>query len=261
MKSLPKTDIEYLTHHWPVVTGCSFGCPWCWARATALLFPAVHKYPDGILAEFKKPQIHPDRLDLPLRRKKPARIGVCFTGDLFGSEVSDEFRLAVMMHMVVADRHQFFCLTKRAAAIKEEFESFDEACAAESVKGWPPSNVWAGVTVTTQAEADERIPLLLATPAAKRWVSIEPMLGPITFNFMTHDTPNGVFHPLISGGLNWVVVGSIDHPTPQFPAPRREWIESIREQCKSAGVPLWEKNNLARHGIVKDRKLVQELPV
>lgn len=231
VNTLPKSNIEYLTHHWPVVTGCSFGCPWCWAHATARRFPAVHKYPDGILADFRKPQTHPDRLDLPLRCKKPARIGVCFTGDLFGPEVSFEFELQVWARMTLAELHTFFLLTKRAQEMQESFQAWHE----NATTGWPLPNVWAGVSVTNQREADERIPLLLATPAARRWVSIEPILGPV-------DLVAPCFAG--TGTLDWVVVGSINHPSAQYPAPRREWIESIVEQCRAAGVPCWVKNNV-----------------
>jgi len=214
---------------------------------------------------FNHPMIHPDRLDEPLRLKKSARILVSFMGDLFGPEVPGQFIGNVINTMEQCQRHEFFLLTKRA----ERLMVLHNGHAAHPTGCLPP-NVHLGVTVTTQAEADERIPLLLATPAARRWVSIEPMLAPVNLLKLYQSATDkawshsGLSNTLLGGqkysAIDFVVVGSIDRPTAQWPAPRREWIESIREQCKAAGVPLWEKNNLRRHGIVKDRPLVQELP-
>jgi protein gp37 len=174
----------------------------------------------------------------------------------FGNKNVNAFRRDVFHMMDQARQHQYFLLTKRAWMMKLVAE--DCAPSPEDYQ-----HVFWGISVTNQQEAADRIPLLLATPAAKRWVSIEPMLGPISFRWAPWQPISPFEHNDHLDGLrrlDWVVVGSIDRPSSQWPAPKREWIESIREQCKAAGVPLWEKNNLRRHGIVKDRPLVKELP-
>jgi protein gp37 len=245
-----RTKIEYGTHAWNPVTGCSMGCAWgCWAETVWKRHAAVRAYHGG--HDFRTVMLHPERLDEPMRREKPARVLVAFMGDLFGPEVPIEFISKVGLRMGDNPQHQYFLLTKQAGQLL-----IGSGAAVAGALG-RYDHIFLGVTVTTQAEAEARIPLLLATPAARRWISIEPMLGPINLAYSRFTGPEslGVF------GLDWVVVGSIDRPSAQWPAPRREWIESIREQCKAAGVPLWEKNNLRQHGIVKDRPLVQELPV
>lgn len=241
-----RTKIEYGTHAWNPVTGCSYGCPWgCWAETCFERWEALRKQHGA--PSFRTPMIHYDRLEEPWRKEKSARVLVSFMGDLFGPEIPDNFIADVFNASRVSPHHRFFFLTKRPGRWKHmNFDKF--------------KNAFIGVTVTTQAEADERIPLLLATPAAKRWVSIEPMLGEIRFNHHWLGACSAEDGHEDHGWLDFVVCGSIDRPSAQWPAPKREWIESIREQCQSAGVPLWEKNNLARHGIVKDRPLVQELP-
>lgn len=252
MKALPKSSIEYLTHHWPVVTGCSFGCPWCWARKNAAMRPACHTTGrlGGEPYPFARPLCHPDRLDLPLLRKKPARIGVCFTGDLFATddEVSHEFKRDVFHFMDLSRQHKFFLLTKRASMMRHAFEYF-------APSGDYP-HVWAGVSVTNQQEADERIPLLLATPAARRWVSIEPMLGTVDLDYAGFDGGEAFG----ARRLDFVVCGSIDRPTAQHPAPKREWIDAIVEQCKAAGVPVWVKNNVRKLYPEARNAWPQELP-
>lgn len=232
MKSLPKSDIEYLTHHWPVVTGCSFGCPWCWARAAAKRFPKMHTHcasdPTAPLPFFF-PTTHPDRLDLPLRRKKPARIGVCFTGDLFDPAVPDDFIVDVFEHMstdiLQPCRHTYLVLTKRASRMREFFSKYT----TRGTEPWP--NLYLGVSVTDPDEW-RRVLDLQAIPATNRWISLEPLLQDM--GQMPLD------------GISWVVVGSIDRPTAQYPAPKREWIDSIVDQCRIAGVPVWVKNNAQR---------------
>lgn len=232
-----RTKIEYGTHAWDPVTGCSYGCLWgCWADRKQ------HGH-----ADFRHPMCHPERLDEPMREKKAARVLVSFVGDLFGPEVPDWFVYEVFSAAERASQHEYFVLTQRANRMKDHMDRF---------RNMPPRWLHLGVTVTTQAEADERIPLLLATPAVKRWVSIEPMLGPVDLDYAGFDGGEAFG----ARRLGFVVVGSIDRPTPQYPAPKREWIESIRERCKASGVPLWEKTNLRTRGTVRDRKLVQELP-
>jgi protein gp37 len=271
MRTLPTTSIEYLTHHWPVVTGCSFGCPWCWARKNANVRPICHAYTyrnegdDWVEGRFDQPILHPGRLDFPLRRKKPARIGVCFTGDLFGPEVPEEHIRRAFRVMASAPWHNYLVLTKRANRMNLWLSATDSLPYDDlTVRPFPPRTAWLGVSVTTQAEADERIPLLLATPAARRWVSIEPMLGWVGLRDFLRcyagGRPHGN-HPRCSQhavALDWVVVGSIDHPSTQYPAPRREWIDGIVEQCGAAGIPCWVKNNARKR--YPDADWPQEMP-
>lgn len=254
-----RTAIEYGDLHWSVVTGCSFGCPWCWARKVAVRYPMTHDvfsaqdhYMGGRDIEavpFSTPVCHHDRLDEPLRRKKPARILVSFMGDLFGmeNEINPQFVKDVFHVMEQCPQHTFFLLTKRAHIMRYK--------ALDNLPSGDMAHVWYGVSITNQADADERVPLLLQTPAAHRWVSIEPMLGPVKLRYAWHSFGD----PRLEG-IDWVVVGGMGKPLHRRYPCKREWVESIREQCREAGVPLWEKFSLRETGIVTDRPLVQERP-
>ena len=255
---MTRTKIEYGERNWNPVTGCSAGCPWgCWAAAVAGRFPLLHhedgesKFSGAPPVDFKAPIIHRERLRQPLGDRIPRRILVSFMGDLFGPEIPAGFIGEVCAIMAAAHWHTFFLLTKRAENL------------GVLSSGILPDNAFIGVSITNQAEADERIPLLLNVPAKNRWLSIEPMLGPID---LAYSCFNGADSLGSLEGIHWVVVGSIDYPTKTFPAPKRGWIEAIRTQCRHAGVPLWEKKNLAlrwgrppgRVAVIEDRELLKQ---
>ena len=199
----------------------------------------------------------------PIRWKRPRRIFVCSQTDLFGEFVSDAQIDQVFAAMALCPQHTFQVLTKRPQRMRqwvtndgnEDDESMRdrmdeaaarnfEACHANMnpPERWPLPNVWLGVTAENQARADERIPLLLQTPAAKRFVSVEPMLGPVDlFNAgmkldgkLNRQTGERAF-------LHWVICGgeSSQGARPMHP----DWVRSLRDQCQAAAVPFLHKQN------------------
>src|SRR3990172_9373734 len=186
---MQRTDIEWCTHVWNPTTSCSFGCPWCYARVMAHRFK--RSFP---------PPCHPERLDQPFRRMKPARIFVDSAGDLFDPAIPREFIQKVLLQTLFACEHSYFVLTKRAKEMQERIAWVQ----SQYVVPWPRPNVWAGVSVTNQPDADERIPLLVATPAAHRFVSFEPLLGPVDMS--------PFLNPGCYSGIDWAIIGSPTGP-------------------------------------------------
>lgn len=189
-----KTGIEWTDATWNPVTGCSkvsSGCKHCyaerdWARLSA---NPETRYFNRLFTDV---QVHGDMLSLPVRWAKPRRIFVNSMSDLFHVEVTDGFIANVFAVMAACPQHTFQVLTKRpermldllggkdARWIAQAQQRMTEAgvipAGAYTVR-WPLPNVWIGVSVEDQEAADERIPLLLRTPAAVRWISAEPLLG------------------------------------------------------------------------------------
>lgn len=277
-----KSRIEWTETTWNPVTGCtkvSQGCKNCyalrdWARLSAN--PQTVYYG----REFTDVMCHPERLEQPLRWTKPRQIFVNSMSDLFHEAVPFEFIATVFAVMGVTTRHTYQILTKRPERMREFFRWAHEHYAPgdfaaddrimdhwpEGVpwKGYdncgpayPYENVWLGVSVEDQATADERIPLLLNTPAAVRWLSVEPLLGAVDLNAMSRTmgaakdeitADDDRYGPPLGGdnGIDWVVVGGESGPhkigyktiaRPMHP----DWVRSLRDQCKAAGVPFFFK--------------------
>ncbi len=189
----------YWQTQWNPVSGCSHagtpGCDRCWAREMHNRFHPCVPF---------EPTLHHEALSKPLHWRKPRTVFVCNTGDLFHKDVPDTFIERVFAIMHLCPQHTFLVLTKRAERMRQWVASHTmQMCLAEwTVNGaklpertedramknlpagwdWPPRNCWLGVTAEDQQRADERIPLLLATPAAHRWVSFEPLLENIVCN-------------------------------------------------------------------------------
>jgi protein gp37 len=160
------------------------------------------------------------KLEEPLHWRKPRRVFVNSMSDLFHDDLSREAILSVWDVMKRRPRHTFQILTKRAAGMKEAFETF--------LSDDPLPNVWLGVSVEDQATADARIPLLLQTPAALRFVSYEPALGPANFKAA-----------IMLKFIDWVIVGGESGPRARpFDLA---WARSARDQCAAAGVPFFLK--------------------
>lgn len=224
------SKIEWCDTTWNVVTGCtkvSEGCRNCYAETMASRFWGDRKFTDV--------RIHPERLKQPLDWKKPARVFVNSMSDLFHKDIPFEFIDEVFHIMRVADRHTFLILTKRPDIMlkfidwqKKNTVRFDWRSAHK--------NIWLGVSVENQKTADERIPLLLQTPAAVRFVSCEPLLGEIDLKGWIYK--NGMW---VDGQkrIDWVIVGgeSGKNARPMHP----DWARSIRDQCVDAGVPFFFK--------------------
>jgi protein gp37 len=186
---------------WNPVRGCtrvSEGCRNCYAERMAARFSGVddsdlrggtvarpyafHGYAHMTPAGPRwtgRVELIPSKLDEPLHWKKPRRVFVNSMSDLFHEALTNGQINRVFSVMARAPQHTFQVLTKRPARMADYFAWARVANA--TVKVWPLPNVWLGVSVEDQATADERIPLLLQTPAAVRWVSYEPALGPVDF--------------------------------------------------------------------------------
>lgn len=228
-----RTKIEWTEATWNPVTGCtpiSPGCAHCYARRMAKRLAGRCGYP-AAPHEFDV-TLHPDKLGEPLRWKKPRRVFVCSMSDLFHENVPFEFIRRIFRTMEFARAHTFQVLTKRADRMHE----FVQWYASDRNTYWPSSNVWLGVTAENQEQADKRTPLLLQTPAAVRFVSVEPMLGLIEMEAYWGARP-GWGEP---EGLDWVICGGETGPgaRPMHPG----WVRSLRDQCREAAVPFFFKS-------------------
>lgn len=248
-----KTKIEWCDRTWNPVTGCtpvSEGCSNCYAARMSKRLAGRGGYPKE--EPFRPATIHHDQLIKPMRMRQTALIFVCSMGDLFHDAVSDEI-IARIIGMMRASNHVFILLTKRPARMKSFFQSCRDsgdhlgwithngnAPAAYGGNGiivgspnsWPLPNLWLGVTAETQARANERIPILLQTPAAVRFVSIEPMLGPM--NLVPYLIPSSKLR-----GIEWVICGGETGPGARPLHPN--WTRSLRDQCIEADVPYFFK--------------------
>ena len=228
------TKIEWTDETWNPVRGCSLvsdGCRHCYAMKQAHRFSGKGgKYegltelgPDGPRWTGKLRMV-PELLDLPLRWKKPRMIFVNSMSDLFHGDVPFDFINHVFSTMFRCPQHTFQILTKRPERM------LDYVSRSAFLSNAPFDNVWLGVSVENQKAADERIPLLLQTPAAVRFVSAEPLLGPINLRFPTGKNPNQD---------TWVIVGGESGPGARPMHP--DWASSLRDQCNGAGVPFFFK--------------------
>jgi len=248
---MAKTRIEWAEVVWNPVSGCtpiSEGCQNCYAKRMANRLRGRCGYPAD---EPFKVTLHEDRLGEPLRWKKPRRVFVCSMGDLFHESVPESWILAVYTAMEKCPQHTFLLLTKRIHIAAEVLNKF-------TGRSWPLPNVWLGVTAENQQRADERIPILLQIPAAVRFVSIEPMLGPVNLNFIGFDGVRPIsafgrcsYHTHLykteclcnsprSVGIDWVICGGETGPGARPMHP--EWVRSLRDQCQAAGISFFLKS-------------------
>ena len=241
------TKIEWADAVWNPITGCtpvSEACDNCYAKRMANRLAGRYGYPadDPFRVTF-----HPDKLDEPLRWKKPRRIFVCSMGDLFHEDVKKDWIDSVWSTMAEARQHTFQVLTKRPERMREYILD-------RKRKGWKPdcNNIWLGVTAENQARVNERIPILLQIPAAVRFVSIEPMLGPVDLTDIVIKRQVGEDHidvlrcdvdpadDLYHGStLDWVICGGETGPGARPMHP--DWVRSLRDQCLEAHVPFFFK--------------------
>jgi protein gp37 len=253
---------------WNPVTGCSkvsAGCTNCYAERLSHRFKWTDK-PWNAAYAAENVKLHPERLEEPLKWKRPRRVFVNSMSDLFHEQVPFEFIAKVFDIMAHTPEHTYQILTKRPARMKEFIERYDP----ENLAPYPLPNVWLGVSVENQDAADERIPLLLQTPAAVRFLSCEPLLGPVDLtriNLGVKNTrgygPRRIEWDALTGWehhydpdsvkddhskacvsnpsqkVNWVIVGGESGPNarPMHPA----WVRSLRDQCKAAGVAFFFK--------------------
>jgi len=199
------------------------------------------KFSDDVRAAYAgvgPPVLVEKRVKEPSRRKKPAMVGTQFMGDLFHSKVPFDFVDKVMDVVATNPQHTFLVLTKRPERMFDYFYG-------ENVLDYrgPRTNLWLGVTVENQRTAVERIPLLLQTPAFVRFLSCEPLLGPIDFVEIAYSVKefygkkiDGLTLSGLWDWLHWVIVGgeSGTNARPMHP----DWARSLRDQCRAAGIPF-----------------------
>lgn len=247
-----KSKIEWTDATWNPVRGCSLvseGCRNCYAMQVAGRFSGEGQAYQGLAYRNTsgahwtgKVRLIEEHLEDPLRWKRPRRIFVNSMSDLFHESIPTEWVLRIFEVMACAKHHQFQVLTKRPERMKYLLHYPDDGKfhgdSAEHhrlLMTQPLPNVWLGVSVEDQKTADERIPVLLQTPAAVRWLSVEPLLGPIDLQ-----APWSAMNPEYPElGIHWIVVGgeSGNAARPMHP----EWVRSLRDQCVAASVPFFFK--------------------
>lgn len=162
------SKIEWTEKTWNPVTGCtpvSEGCANCYAKRMANRLRGRYGYPED---EPFRVTLHRDRLNDPFSWHKPRRVFICSMGDLFHDDVPDDWIKEVLFPVYTIEDHMWMALTKRPHNALSFYQ-----------RHGLPENLWLGVSVENQARADERIPILLQIPAAVRFVSVEPCLGPV----------------------------------------------------------------------------------
>jgi protein gp37 len=228
--------IEWTNATWNPLTGCdkiSPGCANCYAERMSLRLKLMGQpnYRNGF-----ELALHEHALAIPLRWKKPQRVFVNSMSDLYHRDVPEEFIQRVFAVMRKASWHRFQILTKRADRLAEISPRLD----------WP-ANVWQGVSVES-ADYAWRVDRLRTTGAAVRFLSVEPLLGPIP--------------ALNLAGIHWVIVGGESGPgaRPMDVA----WVRDLRDQCQRAGVPYffkqWGGPNKKRTGRLLDGRTWDEMP-
>ena len=238
------TKIEWADKTWNPVTGCTpagEGCRHCYAERMSKRLAGRFGYP----AENPfSVTVHNEKLDEPSTWKKPSHIFVCSMGDLFHADVPFEAIQQVFTTMEATPHHTYMVLTKRPDRMREYIAgSWDEVTDDAGEVGYyePSPHIWLGVSAWDQESADKMIPPLLATPAAVRFVSLEPLLGPVSFRWAPWAKPvNGREHHLDGlRGIDWIIVGGETGPGARPMHP--EWVRSIRDQCEAVGVPFFFK--------------------
>lgn len=205
---MQRTDIPWATHSWGVITGCSpasEGCRNCYAQAMAHRF---HR-PWGSVT------FHLDKLDDPKRLRCPSRIFVGSTSDLFHESVCFADREDIMQVIQDCPRHTFIILTKRPERIPAGYDF--------------PENVWLGVTTENQTRYDQRWPILATVKAKVRFISVEPMLGPVSI-VGTHPS-----YP------DWTICGPETGRGKRLFDPA--WAADLQSECIRLGVAYFDKRD------------------
>ncbi len=281
------TTIEWTDATWNPIGGCTRvdeGCRNCYAEVMAARFSGPGQWAEGLAKMVKLPDgrtdhrwtgkmvLHEKALDRPLRWRKPRRIFVNSTSDLFHENVPDDWIDRVFAVMALAVQHTFQVLTKRPDRARAYLEDLRRPHREREIKdagrkagalvgdmGWigrritalPLPNVWLGTSISDQASADARIPHLLATPAAVRFVSAEPLLGPVDLTAVKHPQYSEVcaLSGYLGNGmygeygprLDWVIGGGESGPGARVWPGFADAARSLRDQCQAAGVPFFMK--------------------
>lgn len=249
-----ETKIEWTDATWNPVTGCdrvSPGCDHCYAMSLAPRLKAMgsRKYQRDGDPRTSGPGFgvttHPELLAQPLAWRTPRRVFVNSMSDLFHSEIPGEFIAAVFATMARTPQHTYQVLTKRHGRMRSLLTSevfrrwmYDSLVALDrewinaNPLPWPLPNVWLGVSVEDQKRADLRVPALLETPAAVRFLSMEPLLGAVDITpWLRQGEPRT--------SLDWVIVGGESGPGAR--PIDGDWVRSLRDQCEASGEAFFFK--------------------
>lgn len=252
------TKISWATETWNPITGCSpvsEGCANCYAARMAKRLAGRYGYPE---IEPFAVTFH-DELSKPHQWKRPRMVFVCSMGDIFHPDVQDEWIARALNVINDCHWHKFLILTKRPermeAFFKEFYAKMEHSCMRVET---PIKNLWLGTTAENQEQAEKRLPHLLRTPAVKRFVSCEPLLGPVDLEGVQFEHSHGFFgnalrwthlpdcrrKELQNGAvypkLDWVIAGGETGPGARPMHP--EWVRSLRDQCVNADVPFHFKS-------------------
>jgi protein gp37 len=221
------TKIEWTDKTWNPVTGCtkiSPGCKNCYAERMSKRLAGRYGYPEA--PNNFNVTLHHDKIPQPYLWKNPKMIFTCSMSDLGHESIPEEYVRKILNVIAFNDKHIFQILTKRPKRLKM---ILDKYYYMTNIKDTPFHNLWLGVSAENQDAANERIPLLLQTPAAVRFVSCEPLLEPIWLRKSA----------VIEDNIDWCIVGGESGPGAR--PMKLEWARSLRDQCKQAGVPFFMK--------------------
>ena len=244
-----RSGIEWTDITWNPTTGCSKvspGCEHCYAERLSLRFGWSGK-PWTAPNAPENVRLHFERLSSPRKWKQPARVFVNSMSDLFHDLVPFEFLSLVFDVMEDTPQHTYQILTKRPDRMRTFVTKRLSADPGRPSQSSP--NVWLGTSAEDQRRTDERLPVLLDTPAAVRFVSCEPLLGPLDLTTYLC-------------GLDWIIDGGESGPDRRPASP--DWFRSIRDQCRLAGVAYFHKQgNSSRPGgdRLLDDKTWEQFPV
>ncbi|HDZ74345.1 MAG TPA: phage Gp37/Gp68 family protein [Aurantimonas coralicida] len=277
------SKIEWTDATWNPVVGCSVvspGCTNCYAMRMAGTRLKTTKPYSGLTQDTKAGPVWTgavrfleERLTQPLKWRKPRRVFVNSMGDLFHEDVPDDWIDKVFAVMAASPRHTFQVLTKRPERMREhvlrlsrtinpleaEARAFGHTFNFEghSLLRWPIPNIWLGTSVEDQRRADERMPHLLNAPAAVRFLSCEPLLGPIDLREVSTAGVGAAAGNKMADCLHWVIAGGESGPRARGMDPA--WPRSIRDQCREAGVPFFMKQ-MSRKAPIPADLMVREFP-
>jgi protein gp37 len=237
-----RSTIEWTDATWNPVRGCtkiSPGCKHCYAETFAERFRGVkgHPYEQGFDL-----RLVPEKLSEPLRWRTPRRIFVNSMSDLFHEQVPENYIAAVADVMVQADWHTYQVLTKRSARMRDMLKDRLRFAAARR-------HIWWGVSVEDKRHGLPRVEHLRSAPARIRFLSIEPLLEDLG--------------SLDLSGLHWVIVGGESGSGAR--AMKRDWVISVRRQCRKQNVPFffkqWGGVRKAKNGRTLDGRTYDEMPL
>lgn len=236
---------QWWTRSWNPISGCtpiSAGCRNCWARRTAnrLQKMGIPKYQNGFAVTF-----HPEVLEDPRRWTRPQRIFCCDMADIFHADVQNEWLEQIWDMIFDTPHHQYFILTKRPERIMP-FKAWMEKSRYRNIVY---DNIWLGTSVEDQRTAKQRIPELMNEDGLKKFLSIEPLLGPVDlralFDFYAHR-------------LGWVIAGAETGPGAR--PMNLDWARAIRDECRPIEIPFFLKAVDARHNRILDGRTWDERP-